>query len=115
MKEKAHKVHTVISHRAWVITVTVAMNCLPKIASLLMILLATAVLNGKKLLTKASNLGLRTLKFRTGVLCLTTEGGRIAATGLAGKAGIGSPLGTGRQWVPWIHHQDVVRYVPVWA
>ena len=52
-------------------------------------------------------LGLSITKFRTGVV-LTREGGALPQLALPVKFGVGSPLGSGRQWVPWIHWQDVV-------
>lgn len=53
-------------------------------------------------------LGLRTLKFRTGVV-LTTDGGALPQLALPVKLGVGSPLGSGKQWIPWIHHRDVIE------
>jgi uncharacterized protein (TIGR01777 family) len=51
-------------------------------------------------------LGLDILKFRTGVV-LTKEGGALPKLALPVKLGIGSPLGNGQQWIPWIHQTDV--------
>lgn len=51
-------------------------------------------------------LGLDILKFRTGVV-LTKKGGALPQLALPVKLGIGSPLGNGKQWMPWIHHADV--------
>lgn len=53
-------------------------------------------------------LGIDTLKFRTGVV-LTTEGGALPQLAMPVKLGIGSPLGSGKQWVSWIHHDDVIN------
>jgi len=58
-----------------------------------------AVDEGKKL-------GLRILKFRTGVVL--NEEGALKLMAQPIKLYVGSPLGNGRQWVPWIHWQDVV-------
>ncbi len=30
------------------------------------------------------------------------------------KIGLGGPLGSGRQWMPWIHHRDIVKLI-LWA
>ncbi len=56
---------------------------------------------------KAEDLGLEILKFRTGVV-LTDEGGALKQLALPIKFGFGAALGSGRQWVPWIHLQDVI-------
>ncbi|MFD0793518.1 TIGR01777 family oxidoreductase [Mucilaginibacter litoreus] len=50
--------------------------------------------------------GCRIVKFRTGVV-LTKNGGALPQLALPVKLGVGSPLGNGKQWIPWIHHQDV--------
>lgn len=50
--------------------------------------------------------GIRTVKIRTGVV-FTPKGGALARLGLPVKLGIGSPLGSGRQYVPWIHIDDL--------
>jgi uncharacterized protein (TIGR01777 family) len=56
---------------------------------------------------KGEELGLRVLKLRTGVM-LTNKGGALPKLAIPIKLGLGSPLGSGKQWVPWIHHQDVI-------
>ncbi len=55
---------------------------------------------------KGKQLGLRIVKFRTGVVLAT--GGALAKMAMPVKLYIGSPLGNGKQWVPWIHWQDVI-------
>lgn len=57
---------------------------------------------------EGEQLGMRVLKFRTGVV-LTKKDGALPKLALPIKLGIGSPLGNGRQWVPWIHWQDVIN------
>ena len=52
------------------------------------------------------SLGLQITKFRTGVVL--DKGGALEKMAAPVKWYIGSPLGSGRQWVPWIHIQDVV-------
>jgi len=51
-------------------------------------------------------LGLEVLIFRTGVVLIKDEGA-LAKMDMPVKFGIGSPLGSGKQWVSWIHHHDV--------
>lgn len=57
---------------------------------------------------KGAELGLRIVKFRTGVM-LDKKGGALPQLAGPVKWGIGSPLGSGQQWVPWIHWHDVVK------
>lgn len=55
---------------------------------------------------EAEKLNLRVVKFRTGVVL--TNGGALKQMALPVKLYVGSPMGSGKQWVPWIHWQDVV-------
>jgi uncharacterized protein (TIGR01777 family) len=55
---------------------------------------------------EGKSLGLRIVKYRTGVVL--DNGGALAKLATPIKLWVGSPLGSGRQWVPWIHWQDVV-------
>lgn len=55
---------------------------------------------------KGLELGLRIAKFRTGVVL--DDGGALAKMALPVKWFVGSPLGSGKQWIPWIHWLDVV-------
>jgi len=55
---------------------------------------------------EGEKLGLRILKFRTGVVL--NEEGALKLMAQPIKLYVGSPLGNGRQWVPWIHWQDVL-------
>jgi uncharacterized protein (TIGR01777 family) len=50
--------------------------------------------------------GIRTVKIRTGVV-LTKTGGALAEMKTTVINGIGSPLGNGRQYIPWIHIDDL--------
>jgi len=56
---------------------------------------------------KASDLGLRVVRARTGVV-LSPEGGALATMLPFFKAGLGGPVAGGRQYVPWIHLDDTV-------
>jgi len=55
---------------------------------------------------EGKQLGLRIAKFRTGVVL--DKGGALAKMALPVKLFVGAPLGSGRQWIPWIHVQDVI-------
>jgi len=49
----------------------------------------------------------RVIKVRTGIV-LDAEGGALAKMLPPFKAGIGGPIGGGRQYLPWIHRDDLV-------
>ena len=53
-------------------------------------------------------LGLRILKYRTGVV-LSKNGGALPQLAAPIKFGFGAPLGSGNQWIPWVHLNDVVN------
>ncbi|MBB6112223.1 hypothetical protein SAMN05421821_117122 [Mucilaginibacter lappiensis] len=57
---------------------------------------------------EGQNLGLRIVKFRTGVV-LDKDGGALPKLAKPIKLYVGSPIGNGRQWIPWIHWRDVVN------
>jgi uncharacterized protein (TIGR01777 family) len=56
---------------------------------------------------EGEKLGARVLKFRTGVV-LDKNGGALPTLAQPIKLYFGSPISSGKQWVPWIHWQDVV-------
>ena len=51
---------------------------------------------------------IRTVILRTGVV-LTDEGGIIAKMMLPVKLGLNAPIGNGKQFIPWIHIEDLCR------
>ncbi|MGY3054993.1 uncharacterized protein (TIGR01777 family) [Pedobacter sp. UYEF25] len=56
---------------------------------------------------EGEKLGLRVVKLRTGIV-LSTEGGALPSFDKPIRMFVGSALGTGKQWTPWIHIDDMV-------
>jgi uncharacterized protein (TIGR01777 family) len=55
----------------------------------------------------AEALGMRVVCVRTGVV-LAAAGGALARMLPAFRLGAGGPLGSGKQWMPWVHIDDVI-------
>jgi uncharacterized protein (TIGR01777 family) len=55
---------------------------------------------------EGNQLGLRIVKYRTGVVL--DNGGALEKLAMPIKFFLGSPLGNGKQWIPWIHWKDVI-------
>jgi len=55
---------------------------------------------------KFNDMGIRTVKLRTGIV-LTSEGGALSKMKIPIKLGIASAIGTGKQYMPWIHIDDL--------
>ncbi len=51
------------------------------------------------------SLGIRTVQLRIGIVL--GNGGALSAMLPLFRAGLGSPLGSGKQWMPWIHVEDL--------
>jgi len=60
--------------------------------------------------TAAEASGVRVVLSRTGVV-LGLEGGALAQMLLPFKLGLGGPIGSGRQYIPWIHLSDFTEFV----
>ena len=59
---------------------------------------------------KAEGLGLRVVSLRTGHV-LDPRGGMLKRILTPFKMGVGGKLGSGRQWMPWIHLDDMASLV----
>lgn len=70
--------------------------------------LANTCLAWERAADKLMHTGLRLVIFRTGIV-LTASGGALPPLAKPVKLGAGSALGTGEQWMPWIHIDDVVN------
>ena len=55
---------------------------------------------------KFQDMGIRTVKVRTGIV-LSPDAPALKKMLLPIKLGVGSPLGTGKQYMPWIHLEDL--------
>ncbi len=60
--------------------------------------------------SEASAFGVRVVKLRIGMV-LHQDGGALARMIPAFRAFLGGPLGTGRQWVPWIAREDLAALI----
>jgi len=58
----------------------------------------------------SESLGIRVVRLRTGMV-LSTRGGALARMLPPFKAAVGGRLGSGRQWISWIHLEDLVRLI----
>jgi len=56
---------------------------------------------------KGKSYGIRIVKFRIGVVLAKGEGA-LASLKKPIKFFVGAPLGSGKQWVPWVHIDDIV-------
>jgi uncharacterized protein len=56
--------------------------------------------------SRATELGIRVVQVRTGVV-FSAEGGALKKMLAPFKLGLGGRLGSGKQWFPWIHIEDI--------
>jgi uncharacterized protein (TIGR01777 family) len=59
---------------------------------------------------QAEELGIRTCYLRTGIV-LGKKGGALSKMIPAFKLGLGGPMGNGRQWMSWIHIDDLIGII----
>lgn len=59
---------------------------------------------------QAEVLGIRTCYLRTGIV-LGKKGGALSKMLPAFKLGLGGPMGNGRQWMSWIHMNDLIGII----
>jgi len=60
----------------------------------------------EKMTDDFKDLEIRTVKIRTGVV-LTKQGGALSKMATPLKLGLGSAIGSGKQYLPWIHIKDL--------
>jgi uncharacterized protein (TIGR01777 family) len=72
--------------------------------------LADVCIAWEKAAQPAADLGVRIVSLRIGVV-LAREGGALAPIATAFRFGLGGRLGSGRQWFPWIHIDDLVDMI----
>jgi hypothetical protein len=69
--------------------------------------LASICIEWEKKANEGQALGLRVALVRVGIV-LDREGGALAKMLTPFKLFVGGPVGSGRQWMSWIHHEDMV-------
>jgi uncharacterized protein len=69
--------------------------------------LADVVVRWEREAAKAEDAGVRVAMLRTGIV-LSAEGGALGRMLTPFKLGVGGPIAGGRQYMPWIHEDDVV-------
>ncbi|MBB6274498.1 hypothetical protein HDF26_004976 [Pedobacter cryoconitis] len=70
--------------------------------------LAECCIQWEKAVDQGQQTGLRIVKIRTGVVLAKKEGA-LEAMAKPIRLFAGAPLGNGKQWIPWIHYQDMTR------
>jgi uncharacterized protein (TIGR01777 family) len=72
--------------------------------------LATLCRTWESATEKVDQFGVRRVILRTGVV-ITPKGGALPLLSLPYKLFVGGPVGSGRQWISWIHIQDEIRAI----
>ena len=107
LRQQPHVVHSIISASGIVYYGNRGDELLTEQSAPAADFLASCTQQWEAAADKGKALHLRVVKFRTGVV-LTKEAGALPALAQPVQSGYGAPIGTGQQWVSWIHLQDVV-------
>ena len=107
MRTKAHKVNTVISASGVGYYSDRGNELLTENSSPAHDFIGSCCIEWEKAVDEGAEFDLRIVKFRTGVV-LSLAGGALPQLALPVKFAVGSPLGNGKQWISWIHQQDVI-------
>lgn len=70
--------------------------------------LAETVVKWEESVEKIQKIGIPTAALRIGVV-MTEKGGALPKMLMPVKLGFGSPIGSGKQWIPWISLEDLAR------
>ena len=70
--------------------------------------LSEVTVQWEKAAQSITDLNVRTVILRTGVV-LSMDGGAVPEMARPAKLGFGAPLGSGKQWISWIHIDDICR------
>ena len=69
---------------------------------------AETCIQWEKAVAEGESIGLRISQLRTGMV-LSTKGGALTSLEKSTKIGLGAPIGSGHQWLSWIHIDDLCR------
>jgi uncharacterized protein (TIGR01777 family) len=69
--------------------------------------LSDVVVDWEKAIFQFSDENMKVAALRIGIV-LSTEGGALKKMVVPFKFGVGSPIGSGKQWMSWIHEDDLV-------
>jgi uncharacterized protein (TIGR01777 family) len=107
LKKRDHRVKTVISASASGYYGNQADQLLTETSPAGADFLAEVCLKWEAAVDDGAEMGLRIVKLRTGIV-LDKNRGALPKMAIPVKWMAGSPLGSGKQWMPWIHWCDVV-------
>ena len=113
MKRKEHQVKTVLSASAVGFYGDRGEEILDETSAVGTGFLAYCCDEWEKAVDEGTELGLRVAKFRIGLL-LTPKGGVLDIFKLMVKSFTATKLGSGKQWFPWIHSDDLTGMF-LWA